>query len=100
MIVSRIIAPASKLATAKALDLATAASCLGVELASGDVGEDELYAALDWLLERQGPIEAALAKRHLKGGTLVLYDVSSSYALLPAGEARLQPQEGQAADRL
>ena len=79
MIVGRIIAPASKLATAKALDPATAASSLGVELALGDVGEDELYAALDWLLERQGPIEAALAKRHLKGGTLVLYDVSSSY---------------------
>ena len=79
MIVSRIIAPASKLATAKALDPVTAASSLGVELALGDVGEDELYAALDWLLERQGAIETALAKRHLKGGTLVLYDVSSSY---------------------
>jgi hypothetical protein len=79
MIVSRIIAPASKLATAKALDPATAASSLGVELALGDVDEDELYAALDWLLERQGAIETALAKRHLKGGTLVLYDVSSSY---------------------
>ncbi len=79
MIVGRIIAPASKLATAKALDPATAASSLGVELALGEVGEDELYAALDWLLERQGPIETALAKRHLNGGTLVLYDVSSSY---------------------
>ena len=79
MIVSRIIAPASKLATAKALDPATAASSLGVELGLSDVREDELYAALDWLLERQGPIETALAKRHLKGGTLVLYDVSSSY---------------------
>ncbi len=79
MIVGRIIAPASKLATARALDPATAASSLGVELGLSDVGEDELYAALDWLLERQGPIETALAKRHLKGGTLVLYDVSSSY---------------------
>ena len=79
MIVSRIIAPASKLATARALDPVTAASSLGVELALGDVHEDELYAALDWLLERQGAIETALAKRHLKGGTLVLYDVSSSY---------------------
>jgi transposase len=79
MIVGRIIAPASKLATAKALDPATAASSLGVELALGDVHEDELYAALDWLLERQPTVEAALAKRHLKGGTLVLYDVSSSY---------------------
>ena len=79
MIVGRIIAPASKLATAKALDPATAASSLGVELGLGEVDEDELYAALDWLLERQGAIETALAKRHLKGGTLVLYDVSSSY---------------------
>ena len=79
MIVSRIIAPTSKLATAKALDPVTAASSLGVELALSDVGEDELYAALDWLFERQDAIEAALAKRHLKGGTLVLYDVSSSY---------------------
>ena len=79
MIVGRIIAPASKLATAKALDPATAASSLGVELALGEVDEDELYAALDWLLERQPAVETALAKRHLKGGTLVLYDVSSSY---------------------
>jgi transposase len=79
MIVSRVIAPASKLATAKALDLATAASSLGVELGLGEVDESELYAALDWLHERQSAIEAALAKRHLKGGTLVLYDVSSSY---------------------
>jgi transposase len=79
MVVNRVIAPASKLATAKALDPATAASSLGVELGLGEVDEDELYAALDWLYERQGAIETALAKRHLKGGTLVLYDVSSSY---------------------
>ena len=79
MIVSRVIAPASKLATAKALDPVTAASSLGVELGLGEVDEDELYAALDWLHERQSAVEAALAKRHLKGGTLVLYDVSSSY---------------------
>ncbi len=79
MIVSRVIAPASKLATAKALDPVTAASSLGVELGLGKVDESELYAALDWLHERQSAIEATLAKRHLKGGTLVLYDVSSSY---------------------
>ena len=79
MIVSRVIAPASKLATAKALDPATAASSLGLELALSEVDEDELYSALDWLHERQGAIETALAARHLKGGTLVLYDVSSSY---------------------
>jgi len=79
MIVSRVIAPASKLATAKALDPATAASSLGMELALGEVDESELYAALDWLQERQEAIEIALAKKHLKGGALVLYDVSWSY---------------------
>jgi transposase len=79
MIVARLIAPVSKLATAKALDPATAASSLGVVLGLEAVDEDELYTALDWLLERQPQIEAALAKRHLNTGTLVLYDVSSSY---------------------
>jgi hypothetical protein len=59
MIVSRVIAPASKLATAKALDPATAASSLGAELGLGEVDEDELYAALDWLHERQGTIDLA-----------------------------------------
>jgi len=79
MMVARLIAPVSKLATAKALDPATAACSLGAALDLGEVDEDELYTALDWLLERQPQIEAALAKRHLKSGTLVLYDVSSSY---------------------
>jgi len=79
MIVARLIAPISKLATAKALDPATAASSLGTVLDLGEVDEDELYTALDWLLERQPQIETALAKRHLKSGMLVLYDVSSSY---------------------
>jgi hypothetical protein len=79
MIVARLIAPASKLATAKALSLATAAASLAPVLGLGEVEADELYAALDWLLEQQPTIEAALAKRHLKDGTLVLYDVSSSW---------------------
>ncbi len=79
MIVARLIAPVSKLATAKALDQATAASSLGSVLGLGAVDEDELYTALDWLLERQPQIEAALAQRHLSSGTLVLYDVTSSY---------------------
>jgi len=79
LIVSRIIAPASKLATARALDPATSASSLGEVLGLGPVHEDDLYTALDWLLARQPAIETALAKRHLKSGTLVLYDVSSSY---------------------
>src|SRR6201998_3286361 len=79
MIVARLIAPLSKLATAKALDPITAASSLGEVLGLGAVDEDELYDALDWLLERQPQIETALAQRHLQNGTLVLYDVHVSY---------------------
>ena len=79
MIVARLIAPASKLATARMLDPLTAASSLGDVLSLGPVDEDELYVALDWLGERQEAIEKALARKHLHNGTLVLYDVSSSY---------------------
>ena len=79
MIIARLMAPASKLATAKALSLATAASSLAPVLGLGEVGADELYAALDWLLERQPAIEAVLARRYLAEATLVLYDVSSSW---------------------
>ncbi len=57
MVVGRLIAPASKLATARMLDPATAASSLGEMLGFGAVDEDELYDALDWLLERQPAIE-------------------------------------------
>ncbi len=79
MIVARIIDPGSKLAAARALSPETASCSLGAILGLGEVDEDELYTALDWLGERQPAIETALAKRHLKNGTLVLYDVSSSY---------------------
>jgi hypothetical protein len=79
MIISRLIAPASKLATAKGLNPVTAASSLGRVLDLGAVAHEELYPALDWLLLYQPAIENALARRHLVGGTLVLYDVSSSY---------------------
>jgi hypothetical protein len=79
MIAARLIAPASKLATARMLDPATATSSLGDVLGLGAVDEDELYAAIDWLGERQQAIEKALARKHLRDGTLVLYDVSSSY---------------------
>ena len=79
LLVGRILDPASKLAAARALSPATAASSLGEVLGLGEVDEDELYTALDWLLERQSAIETTLAKRHLSHGTLVLYDVSSSY---------------------
>jgi transposase len=79
MLVGGILEPTSKLATARALSPATASSSLGEALGLGEVDDDELYAALDWLLERQSAIETILAKRHLTNGTLVLYDVSSSY---------------------
>ena len=79
LVVNRILDPGSKLAAARALSPDTATSSLGQQLGLGVVGEDELYSALDWLAVRQPAIEAALAKRHFTGGTLVLYDVSSSY---------------------
>ena len=79
LVVSRILDPGSKLAAARALSPDTATSSLGEQLGLGVVDEDELYRALDWLAVRQPAIEAALAKRHVSGGTLVLYDVSSSY---------------------
>src|SRR6202035_1830033 len=78
LVVSRILDPGSKLAAARALSPDTATSSLGEQLALGVVDEDELYSALDWRAVRQPAIEAALAKRHFTGGTLVLYDVSSS----------------------
>jgi hypothetical protein len=67
------------MAAARALSPDTAASSLGAELGLGPVDEAELYSALDWLAVRQPAIETALARRHLVGGTLVLYDVTSSY---------------------
>ena len=79
MILARVIDPASKLATARQLDAATATSSLGPLLELGTVSEQELYAALDWLLSQQSRIESRLAQRHLSQGTLVLYDVSSTY---------------------
>jgi transposase len=79
LLIGRILDPVSKLAAARTLSPATASSSLGEVLGLGEVDDDELYAALDWLLARQGAIETALAKRHLQNGTLVLYDVSSSY---------------------
>jgi Transposase DDE domain len=79
LVVSRILDPGSKLAAARALSPDTATSSLGERLDLGMVDEDELYSALDWLAVRQPAIETALAKRHLTGGMLVLYDVSSSY---------------------
>jgi len=79
MIVARVVEPAAKLATARQLSEATAAHSLGAVLALGQVDEDELYRALDLLLAAQPKIETALARRHLRGGCLVLYDLTSSH---------------------
>ena len=79
LITSRLISPASKLATARDLTADTAASSLARLLGLGAVDEVELYRALDWLGARQAAIETALARHHLKDGALVLYDVSSSW---------------------
>ncbi len=79
LIAQRVLQPGSKLATARALRSQTAHSTLGEELGVAAVDEDDLYEALDWLLPQQPAIEAALARRHLGEGTLVLYDVSSTY---------------------
>lgn len=79
MIIARVIDPASKLATARQLDAATATSSLGAMLGLTTVSEQDLYSALDWLLSRQQHIEQRLARKHLSQGTLVLYDVTSTY---------------------
>ena len=79
MIVARIIDPCSKLATARGLVEETAFTTLGETLDVELADEDDLYEAMDWLLVRQAAIEAKIAKRHLSEGTLVLYDVTSTY---------------------
>ncbi len=79
-VVARVVDPASKLATARALDPETASTSLGAVLGLGPVTGNEMLDMLDWLLARQPWIERSLANRHLEGGnTLILYDVSSSY---------------------
>ena len=79
MIVARIIDPRSKLATARGLGEETAFSTLGETLGVVSAKEDELYRTMGWLLKRQERIEGTLAKRHLRHGSLVLYDLSSTY---------------------
>jgi transposase len=79
MIAARIIDPGSKLATARALNAETCHSTLGELLQVQTADETDLYAAMDWLLPRQSQIESALARRHLGEGTLVLYDLTSTY---------------------
>ena len=79
MIVLRIIAPGSKLANYTGLQPETAQHTLAEQLGLEQIDAPEMYQALDWLLSRQHRIENKLAKKHLREGTLVLYDVSSSY---------------------
>jgi hypothetical protein len=75
MVAGRIVAPeASKLAMTHVWPDTTLAEDFGV----ADAHEDELYAAMDWLIERQDKIEKRLAKRHMKNGGLVLFDLTSS----------------------
>jgi hypothetical protein len=78
MVTAAVIDGSSKLATARGLRAETAASSLGGLLGLEACDEDDLYQAMDWLLPRQRAIEDALAARHLREGTLVLYDVSSA----------------------
>ena len=79
LIVARLLDPAAKLATARMLDPATASHSLGEMLGLGKVTAKEVDAALDWLGREQPFIEATLARRHLKNGALLLYDVTSTY---------------------
>ena len=79
MVVARLLDPRSKLATARGLGEETRSSTLAELLDVQQADARDLYAAMDWLDQRQSEIEKTLAKRHLEEGTLVLYDVSSTY---------------------
>lgn len=79
LIVARLLHPGSKLAALRSLREQTATTSLSLELGLQEVAEREVYEALDWLGGRQKRIENKLAKKHLHNGTLLLYDVSSSY---------------------
>lgn len=79
MIAARVFAPGSKLALARGLGAEAHSSSLGHLLDLSDTNEDELYAAMDWLLKRQSAIERKLVERHLGRGSMVFYDVSSAH---------------------
>lgn len=79
MVVARIVSPGSKLATQRMLSDDTAAHSLGRVLDLGNIEVDDLYRALDWLHDAQPAIERRLARQHLAGGTLVLYDLTSTW---------------------
>lgn len=79
LIANRILSPSSKLATARSLQVQSAATTLSRELALHDILDYELYDAMDWLFKRKGDIEKRLADKHLTDGSLVLYDLTSVY---------------------
>ena len=79
MLCAHVLAPASKLATHRMLHDDTATSSLGRVLGVGQCQADDLYRALDWLHEAQPTLERALARKHLVGSTLVLYDLTSTW---------------------
>jgi hypothetical protein len=79
LLVARVVSPASKLATHRMLRDETAAHSLSRLLKLGDVELEQVYAALDWLGEAQEGIEKRLARQHLSGSTLVLYDLTSTW---------------------
>ena len=75
LVIARAAKPGSKLATTRWW----ADTTLGADLVPGGTSTDEVYAAMDWLLARQATIETSLARRHLSEGSMVLYDLSSSW---------------------
>ena len=79
LIVARLAHPRSKLATARGLQAATRTDSLADLLGLPEIDENHLYAALDWLLQRQDAVQQRLARRHLQEGSLVLYDLTSCY---------------------
>ena len=79
MLVARVLEPASKLATHRMLHDDTATTSLGRVLGVGQCSADDLYRALDWLHDAQPAIERRLARQHLVGATLVLYDLTSTW---------------------
>lgn len=79
MLVARVVSPGSKLATHRMLRDETAAHSLGRVLGVGNIEADDLYRALDWLHQAQPAIEKRLARQHLAGSTLVLYDLTSTW---------------------
>ena len=81
MIVARVLDPGSKLSVARGLSEATARDSLAATLGLDALDEDDLYAAMDRLVERQESIERTLAWKHLGEGSLVLYDLTSVYLL-------------------